>query len=74
MGVQRKIFRNDHFAEESFQTMNELRKEEKLCDVVLKVNKREVAALLRGRLRARTQFGHQVGFHGTHAIARMDLL
>lgn len=41
MGVQRKIFQNDHFAEESFCTMNELRKEEKLCDVILKVDKKE---------------------------------
>ena len=41
MGIQRKIFQNDHFAEESFCTMNELRKEEKLCDVILKVDKRE---------------------------------
>ena len=41
MGVQKKIFRNDHFAEESFYTMNELRKDEKLCDVVLKVEGRE---------------------------------
>lgn len=41
MGMQRKTFRNDLFAEESFCTMNELRREEKLCDVVLKVNKME---------------------------------
>lgn len=41
MGIQKKIFRNHHFAEESFRVMNELRMEEKLCDVILKVDKSE---------------------------------
>ncbi|XP_057309527.1 kelch-like protein 20 [Hydractinia symbiolongicarpus] len=44
MGVQRRIFQKFHFSKECFEVMNELRKEKKLCDVILKVNKREFNA------------------------------
>lgn len=41
MGVQRRIFKDPTFTRDTFFQMNELRKEKKLCDVTLKVDKME---------------------------------
>ena len=41
MGVQRRLFKDSSFTRDTFSKMNELRKENKLCDVTLKVNKTE---------------------------------
>ena len=41
MGIQRRLFKDPSFTRETFSKMNQLRKERKLCDVTLKVNKME---------------------------------